>query len=83
MVTRTYFFKFLGKTRAFFYGLRDGWEQPYDVSSSRNVDHLVDVSKSTGTDAYEWLDRGINVGQALRAGRKSQSYSERYWPFSI
>lgn len=51
--------------RAFAYGVRDGWQQPHEVSISRNVEHLDD---GTGT-VYDDQDRGINLGQMLRAPR--------------
>ena len=72
----------LAKARAFLYGLRDGWEQPYVVNSSRNLDHLYDTYPgSAEDDLLDVEDRGINVGQFLRAGRRSESYEQGYWPF--
>lgn len=58
-------------------GFGDGWRQPYDLSTSTNVDHLIapDATEDTVT---EWLDRGINLGQVARAGMRSQAYVERY-----
>lgn len=56
-------------------GIRDGWAQPLDLSTSRNTDHLGCVQESQ--------DRGINLGQMLRAGRRSQAWREGYrkvWP---
>lgn len=64
--------------RAFMLGIRDGWSQPVGLSSSYNVDHLDDGKAAV----HEWLDRGINIGQILRAGRKSEAWQERYWPFT-
>jgi len=43
-------------------GIRDGWQQPHDLSTSINIDHLANH-----TDAYESLDAGINLGQWLRS----------------
>lgn len=68
----------LRNLRAFVLGFRDGWSQPTDLGSSYNVDHLDDGRGS----AFEWLDRGINMGQFARAGRGSQSWEGRYWPFA-
>lgn len=49
--------------RAFAYGVLDGWKQPHEVSSSRNVEHL---DNGSGT-VYDDQDRGINLGQMLRS----------------
>lgn len=66
--------------RAFLIGVVDGWEQPHAIDYSRNVDHLCkhDCAKKCG---HNWQDRGINVGQFLRAGFRSESWRLRYWPF--
>lgn len=63
---------------AWMLGIRDGWEQPLDLSSSTNVDHL-DVDGVTfrycgDVTVYDALDAGINLGQILRAGRRSQAW---------
>lgn len=55
-------------------GLRDGWTQPHELSTSTNVDDWG--------AKYETLDRAISVGQFLRAGRRSEAWEQRYWPFS-
>jgi len=56
---------------AYMYGVRDGFHQPYDLGMSFNVDHL-----STGkNNPYGAQDRGINLGQFLRAGRHSEAYT--------
>jgi hypothetical protein len=68
----------LATIRAFFYGIPDGWNQPYYLNTSRNVDHLF----SGSDDVYGALDAGINVGQLLRAGSNSQAWQEGYWPVS-
>jgi len=74
--------RFIAKTRAFAYGLRDGWEQPYDVGSSQNLDHLYETYPGAAEDdLLDVQDKGINVGQFLRAGRKAESFENRYWPF--
>lgn len=52
-----------GRVRAFAYGVRDGWRQPYEVSISYNVEHLDDGRGLV----YNDQDRGINIGQRLRA----------------
>lgn len=65
--------------KAFLYGVKDGWRQPYDLGCSRNVDHLY----VEGHNVYNWLDAGINTGQFLRAGTGSEAYRLRYWPFRI
>lgn len=62
---------------AFLLGVRDGWREPHDLSTSTNVEHLDDEYGM----GQEWLDRGINIGQALRAGHRSQSWQEGFWPF--
>lgn len=67
------------RTRAFLYGFRDGWRQPFEVSVSRNVEHL-DNGDLSGVTVYDWQDRGINVGQLARAGRKSETWTKRMWP---
>lgn len=72
----------IARFRAFCYGIRDGWEQPYQVNSSRNLDHLYDTYPGAAEDdLLDTEDRGINVGQFLRAGRKAESYVNGYWPF--
>lgn len=58
-------------------GFLDGWRQPYDLSTSTNVETLIgDYS----WQAQEVLDSAINVGQLARAGRRSQTWVEGYWP---
>lgn len=73
------------RLRAFFVGLGDGWRQPRYLNTSTNVDHLAKVVRPSFEDwdhsVYDYLDRGINIGQFLRAGRKSQAWQEGYWPF--
>lgn len=72
----------IARIRAFCYGLRDGWEQPHEVNSSRNLDHLYDTYPGAAEDdLLDIEDRGINVGQFLRAGRRAESYVNGYWPF--
>jgi len=66
----------MNNLRAFILGVRDGWNQPHDLSTSYNVDHL----HRDGNNVYEWQDRGINIGQIIRAGRQSQAWALRYWP---
>lgn len=63
--------------KAFAYGVNDGWHQPTYLSTSWNLDHLP----GTGDDLYNWQDRGINVGQFIRAGFKSEAWKLGYWPF--
>ena len=58
-------------------GFLDGWRQPYDLSTSTNVESLV--------ENYSWqlqnvLDSAINLGQLARAGRRSQTWEYGYWP---
>ena len=69
------------RARAFRLGVLDGWEQPRDLSTSTNVDHLMTVASDEDT-MLNWLDRGINVGQLAHAGLYSQAWEERYWPVS-
>lgn len=61
--------------KAWMLGIRDGWQQPHDLSTSTNVDHL-----DTARDGLvqESLDSGINLGQWLRAGHRSQAAREGY-----
>jgi hypothetical protein len=66
---------------AFLRGIPDGWRQPYALSTSRNMDDLAEWGDTD--DAYNWGDSGINVGQLLRAGTKSEAWSENYWPVSV
>lgn len=47
-------------------GVRDGWAQPYDLSSTLNIFHLA------RNDGEVWwlqesLDAGANLGQLLRS----------------
>jgi hypothetical protein len=60
-------------------GLKDGWREPYDLSTSTNIDHL-DLEAERFFDYIELLDKAINVGQLLRAGRNSQPWQEGWWP---
>lgn len=53
-------------------GLRDGWAEPTDLSTSTSVPD----------EHQELLDKAINIGQLIRAGRRSQTYAERFWPLS-
>jgi len=48
---------------AFSLGLRDGWALPYGLNSSANIENLAG-NLDTNQD---WLDRGANWGQRLRA----------------
>lgn len=50
--------------KAFVLGVRDGWRQPYEVNSSRNVDHL---HHDDNGNVFDNQDRGINLGQVLRS----------------
>lgn len=67
----------LNNLKAFVLGVKDGWNQPFELTSSFNVDHLVD-DDDFGDSVYESLDRGINFGQFIRAGRASQAWTEGY-----
>lgn len=51
-------------------GLTDGWREPYYLSTSTSVPD----------EHQELLDRAINVGQLVRAGRRSQPWIENWWP---
>jgi hypothetical protein len=62
----------LRRITAWTLGIRDGWREPTDLSTSFNVDQLDDGYGS----AHEAHDRGINLGQLLRAGRQSQAHRE-------
>ena len=73
--------------RAFWAGLKDGWRQPYELSTSSNMLYLV--NQVFGSDEWveqawillEAVDKGASIGQFLRAGTKSESWREGYWPF--
>lgn len=54
-------------------GLRDGWNEPYDLSTSTSVP----------PHRQELLDSAISVGQLLRGGRGSQPWREGLWPVSV
>lgn len=58
-------------------GLVDGFQQPHEVGSSWNLDHLLDVLP----DAYNVHDGALSVGQFVRAGFGSEAWRERLWPF--
>lgn len=49
--------------KAFTMGFQDGWEQPYSLGSSWNVEHLPGEYWVN----QELLDIGINWGQRLRS----------------
>lgn len=61
--------------KAWVSGIADGWRQPYDLSTTLNVEHLDD---GTGR-VFDALDRGANLGQLLRAGHRSQAFENRYF----
>ena len=61
--------------KAWLYGIADGWNQPYGMSTSRNVDHLDD-GYGTAAEAH---DRGANLGQLIRAGHRSEAFENRYF----
>lgn len=68
----------MNRPRIFALGVQEGFRQPHSVGMTVSVDHL-----GTGrSDPYEVLDRGINVGQFLRAGFTSEAWQERFWPFA-
>lgn len=71
----------LAAVAAVIYGIRDGWRQADYLHTSRNVEHLSEFGRTD--EVYNWQDGGINIGQLLRAGRKSQAWRENYWPVSI
>jgi hypothetical protein len=53
--------------KAYLLGIRDGWDQPHDLSTSTNVEHLEVSDTSDIPGAQESLDAGINLGQWLRS----------------
>lgn len=55
--------------KAFGLGVRDGWQQPYDLASSANIEHLAGEDLPRVQNS---LDAGANLGQLLRAPRKHQ-----------
>lgn len=56
---------------AYLLGVRDGWRQPFELSTSTNVDHLEGAPIGA-------FDQGVNLGQYLRAGSASQTAREGY-----
>lgn len=70
----------LALAAAFLHGVRDGWQQPHYLSTSRNMEHLEVFGKTS--EVYNTQDGGINIGQLLHAGTKSQAWAEGYWPFT-
>lgn len=67
---------------AYYWGFRDGWEQPWELVSSANIAYLTDETHDLLT-MQEWLDRGANMGQSLRGGRRSQADREGFVPFAL
>lgn len=67
---------------AYYWGFRDGWDQPYELLMSKNAEYLT-------SDRYDLdrvmiaMDNGINLGQTLRGGRRSQADQEGYVPFGL
>jgi hypothetical protein len=62
-------------------GIKDGWREPYDLSTSTNIDHIRDlVDDEEFLDCIELLDMSINIGQLLRAGGNSQPFVNSWWP---
>lgn len=49
--------------KAFLLGVKDGWNQPYELSSG------MTYTEEARNDAY---DMGVNLGQLLRAPIKHQ-----------
>lgn len=65
---------FIALIKAYLIGVRDGWGSPHSLGMSTNIDHLLDdYWKVLGV-----LDSGINLGQFLRAGFKSEAWEEGY-----
>lgn len=60
--------------QAYLLGVLDGFAQPYFLTSSYNVDEFYDEDDKL--DIQEIQDRGISLGQFLRAGYKSQASKE-------
>lgn len=80
----------MNELRAFWVGLRDGWRQPYELSTSSNMSHLVNQAVYVyGSDEWveqawilmEAVDKGASIGQFLRAGTQAESWREGFWPF--
>lgn len=67
---------------AYYWGFRDGWEQPYELAWSKNIEHLTS-DRHDLMAVQEALDRGINMGQSLRGGRRSQADREGFVPFAL
>lgn len=66
----------------FWIGFRDGWAQPWELVWSRNIEHLTDEDYPLPA-ALEVLDRGINLGQSLRGGHRSQADREGLVPWGL
>jgi hypothetical protein len=60
--------------RAWGLGVRDGWAQPHDLSTSTNIDHML--SDSLKGEVYDSLDAGINAGQWLRSPLNHQQQDQ-------
>lgn len=74
----------LTKIKVWCAGFRDGWTQPYDLASSTNVDVYDDITTDEQwLDLQETLDYGINWGQTLRGGARSQADQEGYVPYGL
>jgi hypothetical protein len=78
----------LRSLRAFLRGVRDGWRQPRELSTSSNVDDLLHyVITHRGrrnNDPYFAQDQGINLGQWLRSPLNHQQMpvTRRNWEAS-
>ena len=53
--------------KAFTTGVVDGWEQPYELTCG-----LTFVDNQTANEVY---DHGVNLGQFMHAGFKSQPFN--------
>lgn len=53
--------------RAWALGVRDGWEQPFSLDSTTNIEHLADLSNPDYFLLMDSLDGGCNAGQWLRS----------------
>lgn len=64
--------------KAIISGIRDGWREPLALSSSENLDHLV--GEDDRWDVRNVGDWGINLGQFLHAGTRSESHIQYGFP---
>jgi hypothetical protein len=58
--------------RAFWQGMKDGFNEPYDLSSGMTYEDRPQLN--------EVYDYGVNLGQFLRAGFNAQNWQDEEKP---